>query len=249
MRRYRSRGYSAQRAIRRQEKKSRNRFFITVLLAIFFLYVIFVWVLPFLIGGLSFLNKFKPSPSAPQPVSENPTLAPPVLNIPYEATSTAQIQVKGYAQADTKVEIYKDNSLKSTITAKEDGSFISDPIPLTLGTNSFYGKTTDDKGNKSLPSKTITITYSSEKPNLTVQNPSDNQTISGDKKLTVSGHVDSPSNLTVTATVNGSQVIISSDGNFSQVVDIQDGDNNIVITATDQAGNSTQISRKVTYRP
>lgn len=220
----------------------------TVLFAIFLLYIIFTWVIPFLIGGLSFLNKFKSSSSAPTPVANNPALAPPVLNIPYEATNTAQIQVKGYTQPDTKVEVYKDDEVKSTITAKEDGSFTSDPISLTLGTNTFYGKTVNDKGDRSFSSKPITITYSSEKPNLTVQSPTDNQVITGDKKVTVSGHTDSPSNLTVTVSINNSQTIVSADGNFSQSIDLSDGDNNITITATDSAGNSNQITRKVTYQ-
>lgn len=232
---------------RRAEAKARNRLIATVLIVFFLAYAFLAWILPTVIGGLSVLNRFK-SASAPQkPVSESATLAPPVLNIPYEATNTAVITVKGYSLPKTSVEIYVDNDLKNTITANDDGSFTADDIPLTLGSNNISGKTVDDKGSKSFSSKPIQITYSNEKPKLDLNQPQDNQTITGgDKKVTVSGATDQTEGLTVT--INGLRVIVGSDGNFSQTIDISDGDNTITVIAADTAGNFTQVTRKVTYK-
>lgn len=177
------------------------------------------------------------------PISDNSTLAPPVLNIPYEATNTANISIKGYATPNTKVEVYVDEVLSQSADVLDDGSFTVSGITLTLGTNNLTGKTVNGN-NKSLPSKNIRILYDNKKPKLDLTSPSDNQVIKGgDKKVTVSGATDPGNNVTV----NSNKLIVDSSGNFSKLIEINDGDNNLTITTTDQAGNENSISRKVTY--
>lgn len=233
---------------RRYGKKSKNKFLITLLISGFLLYALFTWILPTLIGSLSFVNRLKPIPQKEIPISENTSLAPPVLNIPFEATNTASIKVKGYSIPGTQVEIYLDDQLQTTIKASENGNFLSDSINLELGTNNISGKTIDDKNNRSLSSKPIRIFYSNEKPKLEIKDPPDNQIIKGgDKKMTITGSTDSDHDITIT--INNTRTIVDSNGNFSQVVDIQEGDNNIVVLAIDSATNSTQLTRKVTYEP
>ncbi|MBI4040216.1 hypothetical protein HY389_02580 [Candidatus Daviesbacteria bacterium] len=245
MRKYRSiptRSYSA----RRSGKKAQRNLILSLLLGIFLIYVLFIWVLPNLIGGLSVLTKAKNPIQTQTKVSENSTLAPPVLNIPYEATNTATIRVRGYATPNTKVEIFLDGDLKSTVTSQDNGSFTSDNISLSLGTNNIYGKTIDDKDIESLASKTIQVTYSNTKPKLQVDQPPDGQVVhGGDKKVTVSGSTDPQD----TIYINDNQVIVGDGGKFSSTININDGDNNIIIKAADSIGNTTQITRKVTYQP
>lgn len=244
MKRYKSNYKSS--LTRRIERKSRKKLFFSLLIGLIFLYSLFTWFFPALIGNLTFLNKLKNPPKQIIPVSENITLAPPVFNIPFDATNSSALIIRGYSAPEKEVELYIDDNLLDTIKVKDDGSFISSRVFLNLGTNNIYGKTVDEEGNKSLPSKTIRIVYSNEKPKLTVNEPNDNQTVTGeDKKIRVSGNTN-PDN---TATINGSRVIVDQDGNFSQIVDINDGDNNITISATNNTGNTTQISRKVIYQP
>lgn len=230
----------------RRRPQTGKRLLSTLLIVGFLIYALLAWILPFFIGGLSFLNNFKSQPKSTTPVSENTTLAPPVLNIPFEATNTATIKIKGYSTPNSSVEIYLDDNLSTTVKVKDDGSFLSDNISLSLGTNNIYGKTVDDKGQKSLPSKPIQVDYSNEKPKLDLNSPSDNQVIQGDKKVTVSGSTNAGKNISLT--VNGIVVIVDGNGNFSKTIEINDGDNNITVTATDRSGNTTQLSRKVTYQ-
>lgn len=226
----------------------RNKFLITFLIGAFLLYALFTWILPTLIGGLSFFNRFKGIPKKEASVSENSILAPPVLNIPFEATNTASIFIRGYSIPGASVEIYVDGDLKATSKASDDGSFITDPVELSLGTNNISGKTVDEKGGKSLPSKHIKIIYDNDKPKLDVKEPSDNQEIKGgDKKVTVAGTTNSEKDITVM--VNGIRVIVSPDGSFFQKIDINEGENNLSITATDTFGNTTQVTRKVIFIP
>lgn len=233
---------------RRNSSQTGKRFILSLIVIGFLLYALLAWVLPFFIGGLSFLNNFKSSPKTGTPVSEDATLAPPVLNIAYEATNTAGIKIKGYTVPNSSVEIYLDDELKATTKAGDDGSFLTDNVPLSLGTNNIFGKTLSEEGKVSLPSKPIQVFYAYEKPGLNLNRPQDNQTVTGgDKKVTVSGTTDSGKNITLT--VNGGQVVVDANGGFSKTVDLNDGDNNIAVTAADQAGNSTTIQRKVIYQP
>lgn len=227
-------------------KKARRRLFFTIILVIIVGYSLLTWVLPTFIGGLTFFDRFKAKPQVSTTSLENASIAPPVLQIPYEATNSALIKIKGYASPNTSVEIYLDDDLKTTVKTSDNGDFLSDDIPLVLGTNNIYGKTVDSENHKSLASKTITLQYINEKPKLDIKSPEDNQTLK-DKKITVSGSVDPATGVSVT--VNGTTVIVDASGNFSHTLELSDGDNNLTIMATDTAGNVTQVSKKVTYQP
>lgn len=234
-------------SFRNRERRAKRKLYVVVLLVSFLTYFVFTWFLPNFIGGLTFLNKFKAPTSPQESISENATLAPPVLNIPYGATNSATIKVRGYAVPNSKVEIYIDDDLKSTTTSSADGSFATEDIPLSIGTNNISGKTVDDQGNKSLSSSTTRVIYTNDKPELELKEPSDNQIIEGgDKKVNVSGTTNSDKEIAVT--INGFRVIVNSNGNFSQTVNLNDGDNELVVIATDTAGNSTQTTRKVIYQ-
>lgn len=232
---------------RRKQRKNKYRLLLTIIIIIFLSYFVFVWFLPTLIGGLSFLNDLKPKNATPLNVADNNVLAPPVFNIPFEATNTAIISVKGYTAPSLKVAVYLDDQLIETVQSQTDGSFQTD-LPLVIGTNNLYGKTLNEQGEKSLPSKNIQIFYIVEKPVINLQNPSDNQEIKGgDKKVTVSGTV-SPAEK-ISLEVNGSKIIVNSDGSFNKIYPLTEGDNQITVTATDRAGNSSSLNRLVTYYP
>lgn len=252
MRRYQSTNYKP-RSVRRLEKRNKKNFLITIIGSLALLYFLLTWGLPLIVGSLTVLNRFKPNSDPAKSVSEDPAIAPPVLNIPYEATNTATIRISGYTTGNSQVEIYVDGELKDTSPTQEDGNFLSGDIPLVLGTNNIYGKTINPDNKSSLPSKTIKLIYSNQKPELEVTEPIDNyqvkgsneQSSSANKKVRVSGKTDPENNVTV----NGILVIVNNQGNFTNEIPLNDGDNIINIVATNSVGNTTTISRKVTYTP
>src|SRR5438045_1451043 len=67
------------RSLRRYESKAKNKLFSTVAISGFLVVIFFVWGLPTLIGGLSFLNKFKNTPKVSSSAIEDAAIAPPVL--------------------------------------------------------------------------------------------------------------------------------------------------------------------------
>ena len=232
------------RSLRKLEKKSKQHIIITTLIGFSLIYILFAWGLPSLIGALSVFNKLKHSTNTPSLGIEDSAITPPVLNIPFDSTNSATIRISGYSYSGSKVEIYVDDDLKSTSNTNADGTFTSEDISLGLGTNSISAKTVNEKGNKSLSSKSIRINYSNDKPKLEISNPNDNQQFKGgDKKIKVSGKTDPTSSISI----NGATTIVSGDGTFSSDFSLNDGDNLIKIVATNSVGNITEISKTVNY--
>lgn len=232
------------RSVRHSESKARNRLIITLVVIIGLIFIFFTWVLPFIIGHLSFLNSYKSKDSA-EVVTIDEAIAPPVLFIPYEATNSASIPISGYATPLSKIEVYINDSLKAAINSDADGKFTTDQVGLEDGTNNIYAVTLNDAGKKSLPSKTIRLLYSNDKPILSVSEPADGTEIRGDKKVKVAGKTD-PND---TVTINGSTAIVNSDGIFETFVPLNDGDNTLTIVAANSFGNNTQTTRLVKFIP
>lgn len=245
MRRYSQKHYGYQpRSVRRIEKKLKKNIFLTVLIVLALAYFALTWGLPALIGSLGVFNKLKAEDTQNKPITEDVAIAPPVLNIPFEATNTAKIRVTGYAEPKSKVEFYINDELRIDTQTMDNGNFEVNDLPLSVGNNNITGKTVTNGDKRSLPSKVIRVLYSNEKPKLEVTEPSDELLVKGEsKKVRVSGK--SETNNTVT--VNGSTVILNNDGNFSTEVGLNDGENSINVVATNSFGNTTQISRKVKY--
>ena len=125
--------YHSRRSAKRYARKSKRSFVITLIIVIFLLYATIVWVLPFFINTLGFINSIVKPPTKPSiEVSENASLAPPVLNIPYEATNSAPINISGYASPNIKVRLYLDDQLEREVNSEVDGSFIVESVSLNL---------------------------------------------------------------------------------------------------------------------
>lgn len=231
------------RSIRKFEHKTHRKVIGTVVISIILLYLTFTFAIPFLIGSLSIFQKQNTTQAAEK---YDDTLAPPILNIPFDATNSASINIDGYAATDTQVELYiNDTPIQKTFT-DSSGSFQFGLVALQIGRNYIYGKTlSDDKS--SLPSKGIKLDYSNEKPNLEIYEPTDNKTQSGgDKKVKIDGKTDETD---TTVTINDKQVYVNSEGKFSDERDLNAGDNPIIVTAINKYGNITQIIRKVIFNP
>lgn len=235
------------RSARRISKKSRRNFFITIILIGFIIFATLNWILPTFIGGVGFVKEtINPSQKQKSPLEGDPMLAAPVLNIPYEATGSSEIEIKGFTTPSSKVKLFIDDEEIKTVQTEEDGSFVFQNVSLNMGINNIYAKSVDDKDKESLPSKTFKITYDNDKPSLSISEPEDNKKIQGgDKKTKVSGSTEPG----VKVLVNDSQVVVNADGNFSTEIQINEGDNTITIKSVDLAGNTTEIQRKVTFQP
>lgn len=239
--------YQTRRSQRKLARNSRRNFFITLVLIIFLLYAALMWILPTFINGLGLVKNYTtPKKEKITEASENSSLAPPILNIPFEATKTAEINIKGYGTPNSKVILFVDDEQKDTTDVSSDGSFEFKNVALSLGTNNIYGKSLDEEEKMSLPSKTIKIYYDDEEPTLTINEPEDGKTIQGgDKKIKIAGQTEENAQVFI----NDTQIIVNKDGNFSTELPLNEGENNFSIKAVDKAQNSKEDSRKVIYTP
>src|SRR3989344_7413155 len=129
---------------RRANKGGKSKLVFTLIIIAIVAYFSLTWLIPNLIGGLSFINRS----NTPQQASKKEAfISPPVLNIPFEATNSAAIKIKGYSILEAIIDIYIDDEVQSTIKAASDGNFISEEVELNFGTNNIYGKTVDQEGN------------------------------------------------------------------------------------------------------
>lgn len=239
--------YRSRRSIKRLSNKSKRNFFVTLFIVGLLLYSTITWVLPFFINSVGVVkNTIQPPQKTVTQSSNTSPLAPPVLNIPYQATNSAQVNIKGYGIPNTKVRLYLDDQNKETVQVTENGSFTFNNIELSLGTNNIYGTTVDEEDKESLPSKTIRLIFDNEKPSLTISEPNDGKVIQGgDKKVKVLGKTDPNINVFV----NDTQAIVDKDGNFTVDQSLNDGDNIISIKAADEAANTIEVQRKVIFQP
>lgn len=236
--------YRSRRSTRRLARKSRRNFIITLFIIGILIYATIQWVLPYFISGIGLINSIiKPSKKI---ITQNDvSLAPPVLNISYEATNTAQMNIEGFATPFSKVKLYLDDEAKHEAEVSSDGSFTVENISLLLGTNLIFGKTVDEKGQMSLPSKTIRLIYDNEKPTLEIFEPDDGKNIQGERKIKIAGKAEPQASVFV----NGIQVILDKEGKFESIQTLNDGTNQFSIKAQDAAQNYTELIRQVTFQP
>lgn len=108
---------------------------------------------------------------------------------------------------------------------------------------------TDNDGNAAAQ-KSTTFKVDTIPPVLNITSPTEGM-ITSTAALTVSGTTNdaTSSPVTVTISLNGADqgaVTVAGDGSFSKAVTLREGANVIVVTATDEAGKSSSVTRNVT---
>ena len=164
----------------------------------------------------------------------NPTLT---VNDVTSLTNSNKVTVSGKATDTNGIQSLTVNG--TTVTLGNDGTF-STQITLSDGSNTITVVATDKAGNKSTVTKSTT--YDKTNPTLSVNNIA---ALTNNGKVTISGTV-SDASCIKTLTVNGTAVTVSN-GSFSAEVTLTEGSNSIAVVATDNAGNSTTVTKTTTY--
>ncbi len=173
--------------------------------------------------------------------------APPRLSLATDATNSSILNLAGYSEPGTSVEIFLNQQSVKTVTTEATGQFLANDLTLQEGNNEIYAKAKDEAGNESAASKTETLLYDSTPVKLEIESPQDGATFygSGQKKLEVKGTAEPEAEVTV----NNRGVIVDQNGKFVTTLQLADGEQLIKIAAKDEAGNETEKEIKVTYSP
>jgi len=150
-----------------------------------------------------------------------------------EWTNQALATVTGQAPPGTTLKI---NDRQIGVSA--DGSFLYEML-LEEGDNLIRVVATDDVGNITTQERLVHLKTRPPTLALNVQEGS----IVGDATLQVTGRTDAGT----TVMVNGQVIPVSAQGDFQATLNLFQGDNLIQAEARDQAGNVTNLTRRVRY--
>lgn len=151
-------------------------------------------------------------------------------------TNEADISVEGTASPTTTVQLENNGEAVGSTEIGDDGKFTI-PTELTEGENEFTVVSTLD-GNTVGESEAVTVTLDTETPELTIDNPKNEDKINRET-VTVEGTV-ADEHLDFVE-VNGQKASVT-DGSYSKRLLLDNGKNEIEVVAQDEAGNSTSQS-------
>lgn len=208
-------------------------------LAVVFVIVMFKWGLPW------FINILAGSGPKTSSVNQSEDIVPPqipILNPLADATNSANIKIEGITEADVEVILMINDEQITNTNSDEKGTFKFE-TKLNEGGNRIQVKAKDKAENVS-QSVIKTVIYDKQGIDVIVDSPKDGSEVFGqnNQNTVFSGKVTKSGS---TVTVNGNYARVDVNGNFSLVVRLSQGDNNIVIKATDKAGNNVEKTVRV----
>lgn len=166
---------------------------------------------------------------------ETSIILPPTLESEFSATNSADITLTGILDKGDEVKLFINGALSDKVKV-EDGEFTFEDVTLREGSNSLRAKVVLD-GKESGFSDEVKIIFYGEPPDLEITSPADGRTFRSDNNpILVSGKT----NQQAKVTVSGHRAIMDSGGNFEYSLNLTHGENDILVNATDPAGNSTE---------
>jgi bacillopeptidase F len=229
------------RLSRRLEKKSKQSFLLTTIGIIVVFFLLFKFGIPMLANFSLFISQIGKKEDVGKTESTS-YVAPPILNPLPNATNSASIVISGRAFKDQSISLFINDQLISKQSTDNKGEF-SFRESLDKGSNSIKTKA-KQQNNESDFSDTFNVTYEDKSPQLSIDSPTDGQSFSKtDNKALVSGKTDSG----VDVTINGFWAIMDENNQYSYSLTLKNGENQISVTATDQAGNKTEKTIRVNY--
>ncbi len=171
--------------------------------------------------------------------------SPPQLNPLPEATNSASLAISGRAEGGAELVLFRNGEEEERTIVGEEGDFTFSQVALEEGENIFLARARDEAGNESQPSLAQTVIFDKEPPELTIESPQDGQTVNEKKEISVKGKTEKEA----IVMVNDRQVVVGLEGNFETSYFLVEGDNEIVVVAKDKAGNKTEKTLKVKYKP
>jgi hypothetical protein len=160
---------------------------------------------------------------------------PPTLSIPYVATNSAVISISGQSEPGSQVYLTQNSNSIGNSRTENDGVFRFDTIELAPGSNLFKLVAMDPSGNQSPPSASYVLEYIAKPPEINIDFPEDNQTVSS-KRLVVKGSTNPQNKLFI----NDRFIMLGSTGTFETTINLNVGENKLRFVASDRAGGQTE---------
>lgn len=198
-----------------------------------------------MVAGLTHLGG-SPTPSASGTPSDAPVIDPPDETIVNVASVDLTVHVPSavVGQSGYKCRLYVavGNAAPAKVTEAPVGgtsTMVFSSVALAKGQNSFTATVMGPAGESSA-SQPVVITLDVSKPKIAISSPKNGASVTG-TTITVKGATQAASNVRLQNDANGATANATADdvGNFSMKIAIAPGPNNLTITVTDPAGNSS----------
>jgi bacillopeptidase F len=230
----------------RLDKKSDDEITKRTLVLGFLTIVVFalmvVFGLPFLIKFSILLGEARIRASVEVKDKVLPPLAPRLI-LPFEATNSSQIEIKGLAEKNVNVELLKNDVSVGKIAANDAGEFTFGDITLDQGESVFTAIAIGDNGGSSEPSKELKVTFDNTPPDLLMINPSENSLKVDSPDFDIVGKSDKGASVLI----NGRVAMLDDQGKFKLKFQLNSGKNDIEIVVRDLAGNEIRKKIEITY--
>ena len=234
--------FKRSRLERKSEEQTTKKTFALGLLTVIVFILVIAFGLPFLVKFSVFLGEAKIKKEGTVKEKILPPL-PPRIVLPYDATSSAKINISGFAEANVDVELLKNDVSFGKSKVSEGGDFTFSDVNLDEGENTFTTIAISEKGGSSEPSKQLVIVYDNKAPEFTMINPSTDNIKVDVADFEVSGQ----SEKGVSVLVNNQVAMVDDAGKFRTKVQLNAGKNDIEIKVRDAAGNETKKNISITY--
>jgi hypothetical protein len=225
---------------KKEEQITKKTVFLGFLIVLIFALII-VFGLPFLINFSIFLGNSKNNKETNE---ENilPPLAPRLV-IPFEATSSSKINIDGFAENGSIVELLKNDESVGKVEVSEEGDFSFEDVELNDGENSFSAVAIKDKSGSSDVSKEILVILDNKVPEIFISNPSEDNVKVESADFDIIGK----SEKGVSVLVNNRLATVDDEGNFKIKIQLNAGKNEVEIVVKDSALNETRKKVTITY--
>jgi len=229
------------RLAKQEKNKVVRQFWLFIVMAAILIGLFIFVILP------NFINITSSFLGSAVPLSPKDELPPytPTLTAPPKATKDAELLLFGYAEAESEVFVIVNGEELESIVAQDDGSFQTTAV-LTEGENILTVYARDAAGNESQLSRSYKIALDTEAPPLDISKPEENASIQGrtEQNLQIIGVTDPG----VKITVNGQLTYAKQDGVFAYSFYLVEGKNDLLIVASDAAGNTTEKELTISFQ-
>lgn len=228
------------RLARREQKKMVRQSLLYVILAIILGVVFVIFILP---RTVALLFSIVDSDAT---LTNQDTLPPqvPIIAAPATATTESVITLTGYGEPESTIYIVLNGSQAAETMVASDGTF-SQQVELQEGDNTISAYSKDKAENESASSHSYTVKRDATAPTIEISQPQDGQSfkLATNQNITVSGTTEARARVTI----NGRLTLADAEGKFSTTYYLQEGETELVINATDEAGNTAEKKLKVTF--
>jgi hypothetical protein len=225
-----------------EEKKNKRKAVIYIIFAMLVLLLLVTLGIPLIVKMTGIVSDIRQSD---QPIEQEDTTppAPPRLDPLPEATNSQRLEIKGSSEPGSTAILFLNNERVETLV-NDKGEFTYTHT-LRNGNNTISVQSKDAQGNESALTDDYEVVYDNEPPEVEIGSPSDGERFFGlkERQITIEGKTEPNAQVTI----NDKFVAVDADGTFAFATTLTEGDNEFKIKVSDNAGNITETSFKVSY--